>query len=185
MKKIASIIAIAAFAIMATACGDRTSTQSPNILIAYFSLTGNTKAAAEYIQAVVGGELFTIRTVDEYPEDIQEVIERARYELASDARPELAYSLDNFGDFDIIFLGYPIWINTVPMAVRTFIDTYDLSGKTVVLFSTSGRGDNTQSVAYLRDWLPYANIIDAFNVNRENIGNSQLLFTEWATNLEL
>jgi len=184
MKKITSIITIAASAIMATACGNRT-TQDPNILIAYFSLTGNTRAAAEHIQAVVGGELFTIQTVLEYSENFPETVERARYELANNARPELAYRLENFNNFDIIFLGYPIWANTVPMAIRTFIETYDLSGKTVVLFSTSGRGDNVQSVADLREWLPNANIIDAFNVNRENIDNSQVLFTEWATSLEL
>ncbi|MCL2414251.1 MAG: hypothetical protein FWC94_03245 [Bacteroidales bacterium] len=185
MKRNALIIIIAVFTVITTACGNRTSTQDQNILIAYFSLTGNTKTAAEHIQAVVGGELFTIQTVLEYSEDFQEVVERARYELANDVRPELVYSLENFDNFDIIFLGYPIWANTVPMAIRTFIETYDLSGKTVVLFSTSGRGDNIQSVEDLRGWLPDANIIDAFNVNRENIGNSQYLFTEWAANLEL
>ncbi|MCL2412999.1 MAG: hypothetical protein FWC98_02560 [Bacteroidales bacterium] len=184
MKRNALIIIIAVFAVITTACGNR-ATQEPNILIAYFSLTGNTKAAAEYIQAVVGGELFTIQPVLVYSEDFQEVVERARYELANGIRPELAYSLKNFDNFDIIFLGYPIWANTVPMAIRTFIETYDLSGKTVVLFSTSGRGDNVQSVADLREWLPDVNIIDAFNVNRENIGNSQVLFTEWTTTLEL
>jgi len=72
----------------------------------------------------------------------------------------------------------------VPMAIRTFIETYDLSGKTVVLFSTSGRGDNLQSVEDLRRFLPDANIIDAFNVNRENIGYSEILFTNWAMGLE-
>ena len=183
MKKITHILIIAVFALFTTACGNRTA-QEPNILIAYFSLTGNTRTAAEHIQNVVGGELFTIRTAQEYPEDIQEVILMARNELADDARPELAHSLENFERFDIIFLGYPVWINTVPMAIRTFIETYDLSGKTVVLFSTSGRGDNLQSVEDLRRFLPDANIIDAFNVNRENIGYSEILFTNWAMGLE-
>ena len=185
MKRNSLIIIIAVFSVITTACGNRTSTQEEKTLIAYFSLTGNTRTAAEHIQAVVGGELFTIQTALEYSEDFQEILERARYELANDVRPELAYNLNNFDAFDVIFLGYPIWANTVPMAIRTFIETYDLSGKTVVLFSTSGRGDNVQSVADLREWLPDVNIIDAFNVNRENIGNSQVLFTEWTTTLEL
>jgi len=184
MKKITHILVVAVFALFATACGNRTA-QEPNILIAYFSLTGNTRTAAEHIQNVVGGELFTIQTVIEYSEDFQEVVARARYELANEIRPELAFSLENFERFDIVFLGYPVWANTVPMAIRTFIETYDLSGKTVVLFSTSGRGDNLQSVEDLRSFLPGVNIIDAFNVNRENIGYSEILFTNWAMGLEL
>ena len=122
-----------------------------NILIAYYSrkgenywsgsikniAKGNTEIVAEMIQETVGGELFEIDTVNQYPEDYYECIDVAKDELRSKARPEITDVVENMDDYDVIFLGYPNWWETMPMAVFTFLEQYDLSGKTIIPFCTN------------------------------------------------
>lgn len=113
-------------------------TDNDKILIAYFSKTGTTEEAAREIQAVVGGELFEITVVDPYPSSYQSTVERAQRELNQNVRPELASRIENMEEYDVILLGYPIWWHTAPMAIDTFLESYDLTGKTILPFCTSG-----------------------------------------------
>ncbi|HVN77024.1 MAG TPA: flavodoxin [Thermoanaerobaculaceae bacterium] len=135
-------------------------------LIAYFSrkgnnyvggkivnlATGNTELAAQMIQELTGGDLFRIDTVKTYPSDYEETTDVARQELRQNARPELTGRLDNMRDYDVVFLGYPNWWGTMPMAVYTFLEAYDFSGKTIVPFCThegSGMGHSESDVRKL------------------------------------
>ena len=120
------------------------------ILIAYFSKTGTTREAAEKIQAVAGGDLFEIRTAEAYPSSYQDTVDQARRELDQNARPALASRVENINDYDIILVGYPIWWHTTPMAVNTFLESYDLSGKTIIPFCTSGGSGIEESMAGVR-----------------------------------
>lgn len=120
------------------------------ILIAYFSKTGTTREAAEKIQAVAGGDLFEIRTAEAYPSSYQDTVDQARRELDQNARPALASRVENISDYDIILVGYPIWWHTAPMAVNTFLESYDLSGKTIIPFCTSGGSGIEESMAGVR-----------------------------------
>ena len=116
------------------------------ILIAYFSKTGNTEEAARAIQNVAGGDLFEITAADAYPQSYQETVDRARTELDSNARPALASGISNMQDYDVILLGYPIWWHTEPMIINTFLESYDLNGKLVIPFCTSGGSDISESI---------------------------------------
>ena len=118
------------------------------ILVAYFSRTGenyqvgyiekgNTHIMADMIAEVVGADTFEIKPVKPYPANYEECTEVAKKELAEDARPELAGKAENWQDYDTVFLGYPIWWSYPPMAVYTFLESYDFSGKTVIPFCTS------------------------------------------------
>ena len=121
---------------------------SKRILVAYFSRTGenynvgyiekgNTRIMADMIAEAVGADTFEIKTVKPYPEDYKECTEVAKQELAEDARPALVGKMENWQDYDTVFLGYPIWWSYPPMAVYTFLESYDWSGKTVIPFCTS------------------------------------------------
>ena len=113
---------------------------------------GNTEIIAEVIQQAVGGDLFEIDTVKTYPEDYYACIEEAKQELRAQARPELKGYAENLEDYDTIFLGYPNWWGTMPMAMCTFLEHYDFAGKTVVPFCTnegSGMGSSEKDVRKL------------------------------------
>ncbi len=118
------------------------------ILIAYFSRTGenyqvgnitkgNTHIVADMIAKETGGTLFEIRPSRPYPVSYKETTEIAKKELSQGARPELAEKVSDFARYDVIFLGYPIWWNDLPMPVYTFLESYDFSGRTIIPFVTS------------------------------------------------
>jgi flavodoxin len=93
---------------------------------------GNTEVVAQMIQKVAGGDLFRIETVADYPEGYEATTEVANEELRSNARPKLKGRVEDMGPYDVIFLGYPNWWGTMPMPVYTFLESYDLSGKTII-----------------------------------------------------
>ncbi len=94
--------------------------------------------------------MFEIRTVAAYPSDYQATVDQARRELDQNARPALASRVENINDYDIILVGSPIWWHTTPMAVNTFLESYDVSGKTIIPFCTSGGSGIEESMAGVR-----------------------------------
>ena len=135
------------------------------ILIAYFSKTGNTEEVANRIQELTGGDLFRIETAQPYPEDYTETTQIAQEELENNARPELTGEVENMEDYDTLFIGYPIWWHTAPMAVYTFLESYDLSGKTVIPFCTSGGSDIEESMPAIQELCPDSNILEGLTAN--------------------
>ena len=104
---------------------------------------GNTAIVAEKIQALTGYDLFEIDTVESYPVDYHETTRVAKRELRAQARPALTATVNGMEEYDVIYLGYPNWWSTFPMAVSTFLESYDFSGKTILPFCThegSGMG---------------------------------------------
>ncbi len=125
-----------------------------HILIAYFSRTGNTQEVAKEIQELTEGDIFEIETVDPYPDDYTETTEIAQEELNENARPQLSETVENIDQYDTIFLGYPIWWGNAPMAVYTFLESYDLSEKTIIPFCTSGGTQIEESIPMLEENFP-------------------------------
>lgn len=105
-------------------------------LTVYFSRTGNTRAVAERIHALAGGDLAEIRTVHAYPAEYRATTEVAKQEQEDDARPALASSVADIAAYDTLFIGYPNWWGTLPMAFFTFFGQHDFSGKTIAPFCT-------------------------------------------------
>ena len=97
---------------------------------------GNTALMAAVIADMTGGDLFEIQTVTPYPEDYASMLRVAQEEIDTNARPALAANVENIADYDVVFIGYPIWHGRMPQAVRTFMETHDLTGKTVIPFNT-------------------------------------------------
>lgn len=145
---------------------------------------GNTAKMAQWIQEYVGGELFPIVVTETYPDNYDECMERAADEKAENARPKLANHLDNIDDYDVIFLGFPNWWYTAPMAVFSFIEEYDLSGKTIVPFCAHGTGGIAGSVKDITDKLPdSAEVLEPLGIYRAEIGQAQSEVNEWLANL--
>jgi len=125
-----------------------TEVKGKKALVAYFSRTGenyavgniskgNTHIVSDMIAEMTGADTFEIKTVNPYPENYKECTEIAKKELADNARPTLATKVENMKDYDVVFLGYPIWWSDMPMALYSFMESYDFQGKTVIPFATS------------------------------------------------
>lgn len=110
------------------------------VLIAYYSLSGNTKDIAEAIRSKTGGDIFRIETVQSYPEEYRATTAQAKREINEGFHPELKGKIDNIAQYDIIFIGSPNWWGTIAPAVSSFLADYDLKGKTVIPFITHGGG---------------------------------------------
>lgn len=123
------------------------------VLIVYFSRTGenynvgnvevgNTAIMASYMKEYLKADSFEIVPVNKYPDSYDECLKVATKEKNEDARPAIESKLDDISKYDTIFIGYPIWWSSIPQIVYTFMEEYDLSGKTIIPFNThEGSGD--------------------------------------------
>lgn len=122
--------------------GDDTAESGTEILVAYFSATGTTKALAEYAADALGADLYEITPEEPYTDDdlnYSDNSSRSTIEQNdSSARPVISGSVENMEQYEIVFLGFPIWWGEEPRIMDTFVESYDLSGKTIVPFCTSG-----------------------------------------------
>ncbi|MGN0637106.1 MAG: flavodoxin [Huintestinicola sp.] len=111
-------------------------------LVAFFSASGVTKSAAQKLAKASGADLFEIKPAQPYSKadlDWTNKKSRSSIEMSSpDSRPEIAEKLDNMADYDVVFVGFPIWWYVAPTIIDTFLESYDFSGKTVIPFATSG-----------------------------------------------
>lgn len=117
-------------------------------------LPGNVAKMANWIQEEVGGELFSIKVKEPYSSNYDECLDRASEEKADSARPELETQVEDISKYDTIFIGYPNWWYTAPMAIFSFIENNDLSGKKIILFCSHGTGGLARSVRDIREALP-------------------------------
>ena len=118
--------------------------KQPNnkVFIAYFSATGTTAGAAEKLSKVTGGELYEITPAQPYTN------------ADPKSRPAIRKSSIDIADYDVIFVGYPIWWNLAPRIINTFIESYHLKNKPIILFATSGSSSITNSMATLKKSYP-------------------------------
>ena len=136
----------------------QTTKYSKKILVAYFSCTGTTEKVAEAIAKETGGKLYRITPAEAYTSadlDWQNKKSRSSVEMADDkSRPALGGEAINLKDYDVVFIGYPIWWDLCPRPVNTFLEKYDFSGKTVIPFATSGGSSIANSVKQLKKLYP-------------------------------
>ena len=127
-------------------------------LVAYFSASGVTKKAAQRLAKAADADLFEIKPATPYTKadlDWMDKTSRSSVEMKNpNSRPEIAEKLNNMADYDLIFLGFPIWWYVAPTIVNTFLESYDFSGKTIVPFATSGSSGLGKTVEVLRALCP-------------------------------
>ena len=136
--------------------------ENPKILLVYFSYSGNTQEAAEYIGRLLGLEPVEIEMVNPYRGNIYDV---TQVDLMQEIRPVLTTKIDDMDQYDLILLGYPTWWATMPMPVFTFLESYDFTGKTIVSFSSHGGTMFGDSVSDLCKTVPGAYVGLAYEFN--------------------
>lgn len=140
------------------------------ILVAYFSATGTTARVAEKLADVTGGELYAITPAESYTSadlDWNDKQSRSSVEMNDPkSRPALKGKKENIADYDVVFIGYPIWWDLAPRVVDTFIESHDLTGKAVIPFATSGGSTLAGSAAALKRSYPALNWKEGRLLNR-------------------
>lgn len=181
-------------------------TEGSHILIAYFSVPedvdttdavsgasivvrdgeklGNTEYAAKVIQETIGGDLFRIETVQQYPLDHDPLVEQAAEEQDADVRPELAAHVGDIAQYDTVILGFPNWWGDLPQPLYTFLEEYDLSGKTIIPFVThggSGFSDTRNTIAGLQPGATVSS--NTLSLSRNDVDGSGADVAAWAESL--
>lgn len=169
-----------------TAAEPDTGTVDTNILVTYFSATGTTKGVAQTIADTLGADLYEIVPAEPYTEaDLNYNDDHSRSTVEMNdpsARPAISGSVENMEQYDIVFVGYPIWWYDAPRIMSTFMESYDFSGKTIVPFCTSGgsgigsSGENLEALTDGARWL---------SGQRLNSGSSGEEIAEWIESLGL
>ena len=154
-------------------------------LVAYFSWSGNTRGMAELIAQETGGDLFEIATVNPYTDDYNELLDIAQQEQSEDARPELNEQVENWDSYDTVFVGYPNWWSDAPMAVYTFLESYDFTGKTLIPFNTSASGGFGRSLSGIEESAPGATVLEGLALTESELGEEQARITSWLEGLAL
>lgn len=126
------------------------------VLVVCFSWGGTTRRMAEEIQRITGGDLFEIQPVTPYPTEYTPCTEVARKERDDDARPAIEAKVENWADYDVVFIGCPVWWHTAPMIISTFAESYDFAGKTVVPFCTYASTYRDETLQKIVDLTPAA-----------------------------
>ena len=162
-------------------------------LIAYFSHAGqnysrggirhldvgNTQVAAEKLHAMTGGDLFYIDTVQKYPADHMEKIAVAKAEFEANARPELTGQVENMDQYDAVILAFPNWWTTMPMALFTFLESYDFAGKIICPLVTHGGSGFSNALKDIARLCPGAAITEGLAINGDDVGCCDKTLAAW------
>ena len=159
--------------------------QEGGTLIAYFSWSGNTEKMAQTIQEEIGGDLFQIEPAVPYTDDYDALLDIAQQEQADNARPELAAQVENWDSYEAVFVGFPNWWSDAPMAVYTFLESYDFSGKTLIPFNTSASGGFGRSLSGIEESAAGADILEGLALTEEELENVQSEVSGWLSGLSL
>ena len=205
MKKKIIIIAVVAVAVIAAAVGicmrlfggshtgidndpESKISGENNVLVAYFSWSGNGQQMARWIAEETGGDLFRIVPTESYGEDYGACADRAKNELDNGIRPELAEHIDaeTMAQYDVIYIGFPVWWYDLPMSVWTFLEEYDLSGKTVIpFFSHNGSSSGANSVNRVAELAQDATVLtdDVLSLRGSSVSSSEKEVRNWVKGL--
>jgi flavodoxin len=150
------------------------------ILVAYFSRTGNTRKVAGQIQKMTGGDIFEIQVVVPYPDNYDAAVKLADQERKSNDKPELKTQVDNIKNYDVIFIGHPIWWSGIPAPIRSFLSDYDFSGKIIAPFCTHEGSKSGHSVADISKLCPGATVLEGLAIRHgEDAKKSEGEVSEW------
>lgn len=141
-------------------------------LVVYFSHSGNTRKVAQLIHRQVGGDIVELKTLQPYPEDYDACVDQAKKEQEQNARPELVTQIADMDKYRTIFVGYPNWWGTMPMALFTFFEKYDFAGKTIAPFCTHGGSRMGRSEEDIRRLCPKARVLKGLAVRGRNAGSA-------------
>ena len=147
------------------------------------TLTGNTGLVASMIAEATGADLLSLHTVEQYPDTYSATVDQGQQERTDGVRPELTALPENLADYDVIFLGYPSWWSDMPMAVYSFLDAVDLSGKTIAPFVTSGGSGLAGTVGTIEELEPGSVVQSGLAIRDSDAAGAQEQVNAWLTEL--
>lgn len=199
IKKIASILLCATLMMTLLAgCGGRSTdvpqteetdlTNDSKVLVVYFSWSGHLQTMSHWIADETGGDIVRVVTKEPYPEDYNATADRAKKEQDDGTRPEITIELteEELAKYDTIFLGFPVWWYDLPMPMWTFLESADLSGKTVIpFFSHEGSSNGASSLGTIEKLAKGAEVKsgDALSIRGGSVDSSEEEVREWVRNL--
>lgn len=146
-------------------------------------VTGNTGAVARMISEAAKADLFSIRTVQKYPDNYDDTLDQAQDEQSQDTRPELETELESLDAYQTIFLGFPNWWGDMPMAVYSFLDDYDLSGKTLIPFVTSGGSGFSSTISEIESAEPEVDVLEGLSLSSSEASDAEEVVEDWLDGL--
>lgn len=183
MKGLAGALAVGALSHVSSALAAENG--GKNILILYFSHSGNTRALAEHIHSRVGGDIIELKPAAPYTEDYDALVDLAKREQQENARPELATEIPDLAKYDTVFLGFPSWWGTMPMLFFTLLEKHPLDQKNVIPFCTHGGSRFGHSLEDLRKLCPNARLLEGFEVRGNRVSRAQADADAWLKKLGL
>ena len=148
-------------------------------LVVYFSWSGNTENVANVIAAQTGADVFEIVPEEAYIDDYNALLDIAKEEKESKARPAIAGSIEDIAQYDIVYVGFPNWWSDMPMILYTFFDSYELSGKTIAPFCTSGGSGLSNTVNSIKELEPDAVVLEGLHIGSSSASNPDNAVSEW------
>lgn len=170
------LLAVAVAALGLTACASQSKekgaeeTEAQKVLVLYYSQTGATKTVAEEIQKQTGADIEALEVENPYDGDFQQTIERCQKEKAAGELPTLKPIKANLDEYDVVFLGFPVWFGTYAPPVEALLKEVDFDGKKVVSFCTFGSGGLQTSTNDLKAALPKAEVVEGYGVRNARLG---------------
>lgn len=195
MKKVFSILMVLTLLFSLAACSnnganEESSSSTPTetgskSLVVYFSWSGNTENVAKSIQSQTDSDIFEIVPATPYSDDYDTVVDLAQEEQRNNARPAISGNIENIEQYDVVYVGFPNWWGDMPMILYTFFDTYDLSGKTVALFCTSGGSGLSGTVNEVKSLEPNATVTEGLHIGSGSSSNPDNAVSEWLNDIGL
>ncbi|MGN0108333.1 MAG: flavodoxin [Hominilimicola sp.] len=145
---------------------------------------GNTQYMAYVIAENRNADIFRIEPQTPYPTNHSTLVDQASEEQKNKARPAIKERLENINDYDVVFLGYPNWWGDMPMILYTFLEQYDLSGKTVIPFNTHGGSGFSDTIDTIRTLQPNAKVLNGLSISRNHIQDAEQEIIDWVSGLE-
>ena len=142
-------------------------------------LYGSVQYVATIINEATGGDMVRIQTLQPYPENYDDLASQANQERQNNIHPELATNIENFDNYDVVFIGYPIWWYQMPMAMYSFFDKYDFDGKTIIPFSTHGGSGWSGTLEDIAGLEPNATMVNGYSISRNNTATSRDGILNW------
>ena len=142
-------------------------------------VSGSVEYLAQQIQQNTGADMVRIQTATPYPGNFNDLAAQAQEEVRNNVHPQLSTNIENFDDYDVVFVGYPIWWYQMPMAMYSFFDKYDFKGKTLIPFSSHGGSGWSGSLDMIKGLEPEATMVEGFSVSRTQSASSAENIRTW------
>lgn len=156
--------------------------EDKKVLVAYFSYSGTTRGVAETLSSQIGADLFEIAPKEDYTS----LYLRSNMEIRRGEKPELSSEVENMEEYDIVFVGYPVWFHATPAPINSFLESYDLTGKTIIPFTTHGGSGFSRTIQAISELQPGATVLsDGLSISRNSVANAENDVVQWVSGLDL